>query len=124
MNKRTLSASSLIDAFRAFIRVTPGTREDSADSPADVFSNAQARSYVEQVNRRLLKGIGVISESPDELRLVWLPPGKRSSQRRISIRILDSQTLTINGQEFPATPDGVKQGLINSLKEGEKQNQS
>lgn len=120
MNKRTLSASNWIDAFLAFIHVTPGNREAPADLPVDIFGNAHARSYVEQVNRRLLKGIGVISESPDEILLVWPATGESSGQRRISIRILDSQTLTVNGQQFPATPDGVKQGLINSLKEGKK----
>jgi hypothetical protein len=82
----------------------------------DPLEEVGARELLEQVNRHLLQGKGKISGGKDAMRIQWTDPRKDHVQRGITIQVQDASTLLINGQPFPATPEGVKTGLATCLK--------
>lgn len=75
-----------------------------------------ARSLLQDVNHFLLKDIGTISESPDELRLEWLLMPDAGEIQSIHIRLINQNQATINGQVFPATHEGMKTGISASIR--------
>jgi hypothetical protein len=76
--------------------------------PNDMLITIGARSLLHNVNRFLLKDIGLVSEAPNELNLQWpCVPGSGEMQG-IHIKLISQQQVTINGQAFPANHEGVK----------------
>lgn len=87
--------------------------EPEPPPPLTVLQDIDARSFLEQVNQYTLRNAGTIEDSPGELHLAWPGP---AGMHRITIAAVDQETLMINGQSFPASPEGVKQGIVATLK--------
>jgi len=81
---------------------------------AELLAAIKARKYLEQTNRKLFQGQGDIAETTGAITLSWL---ERGARQQIVIRVVNAETVTINGQPVPATEAGVRQGLINHLKQ-------
>ncbi|NIM93294.1 MAG: hypothetical protein GTO18_06245 [Anaerolineales bacterium] len=86
-----------------------------ASPPSKILAAVGARQLLEQVNRHVLEGTGELAQGKGAIRLVWSDP-ESGTARSIMIRIQDSQTLLINGRPFPATREGIQQGLVTLLK--------
>jgi hypothetical protein len=90
-------------------------------SPSKILAEIGARQLLEQVNLHVFKGAGEISTAKGAIRLIWSDPQDETVKRGIMIRVQGVDTLLINGQPFPATREGAKQGLISCLKGMEKE---
>lgn len=90
-------------------------------SPSKILAEIGARQLLEQVSKHVLKGTGEISTAKGAIRIIWSDPQDETVKRGIMIRVQGVDTLLINGQPFPATREGVKQGLISCLKGMEKE---
>ncbi len=88
--------------------------------PPDLLAKIGARSLLQDVNHFLLKDMGAISEAPNELYLEWPVVPGGGEMRGIHIKLINQQRLTVNGQVFPATHEGVKAGITNCLREMNK----
>lgn len=80
----------------------------------ELLAAIKARKYLEQTNRKLFQGQGDIAETAGAITLSWL---ERGARQQIVIRAVNTETVTINDQPVPATEAGVRQGLINHLKQ-------
>jgi len=93
----------------------PPASPSLAVSP-DILSQINVRGFLEQVNKHTLGNMAVIAEAPNEIWMTWpVVPGS-SRKQELRIRVLDRQTLMVNGMRVPATQDGVKQGLVAALR--------
>lgn len=99
---------------------TPSEAE-AVESPSKILAEVGASQLLDQVNDHVLKGMGDISAAKGAIRIIWSDPLDETVKRGIMIRVQDANTLLINGQPFPATPQGAKEGLISCLKGMEKE---
>ena len=85
--------------------------------PSNLLVTIGARSLLQDVNHFLLRGVGAISETSDELLLEWpvIPGG--SAMYSLHIKLVSQHQVTINGQIFPATHEGLKIGIATCLRE-------
>jgi hypothetical protein len=100
-------------------KVEAGPPTPSAEpipSAVDPLEEIGTRELLEQINRHLLQDKGKISVGKEAMRIQWTDPRKDHVQRGITIQAQDASTLLINGQPFPATPEGVKTGLVACLR--------
>lgn len=81
--------------------------------PLTILADIEARTFLEQVNHYKLQNQGFIMESETECRLSW---NSAQGEHEICIKVEGAETLNINGETYPATPDAVKQGIVASLK--------
>jgi len=87
--------------------------EDTEPEPAlTILADVEARGFLEQLNQYKLDNHGQILETDQECRLIWKSP---LGTHEILVTVQDTETLNINGDFFPATPDGVKKGIIAAL---------
>jgi len=99
-------------------REQPSAAASHAPRPASPpMVPSEARGLLEQVNQHVLKGRGVIHEGSGTLRLEWASTQAESGKREILIQGAAQGRVRINGKDFPATPDGIKLGLVSSLQE-------
>lgn len=92
----------------------PAPEPEPEPSPLlTVLQDIDARTFLEQVNQFTLRNSGTIEDGPGELCLTWPSP---AGTHKITITAVDQETLLINGQSFPASPEGVKQGIVATLK--------
>ncbi|MCB9107847.1 MAG: hypothetical protein H6633_35705 [Anaerolineales bacterium] len=105
-------------------RVTPTTDDDLASlDDDDIFSlsdptkplddllqEIKTRTYLEQINYRVVKNKGHIMEKPLSFELHW-PSGRD----KIVVKAIDAETISINGTTYPASEAALKQGLIACL---------
>lgn len=82
------------------------------EPPLTVLADIDARTFLEQVNQYRLKNRGQVAETERECRLSWQ---SAVGTHEILVTVQDAETLDINGDSFPATPDGVKQGIVAAL---------
>ncbi len=88
-------------------------QEDAApEPPLTVLADIGARTYLEQLNQYKLDNHGRITGTERECRLFWK---SSAGKHEILVTVQDAETLNINGESFPATPEGVKQGIITAL---------
>lgn len=78
------------------------------------LARIEVMRYLDEVNRYLLHGDGEIIESPGKLSLVWTDP-VYDTQRYLAVKAAGDDFLLINGRRYPATTEGLKQGLRASL---------
>lgn len=91
--------------------------DDAPTPPAPlltVLRDIDARTYVAQVNQFALKGQGKIHEAANKLELTWRSP---AGEHLITLQAINQETLLINNREYAATADGIKQGLVATLRE-------
>ncbi len=81
-----------------------------------ILAMVGARQLLEDVKTYVLKGKGSITIRGGSAQLIWSYAEDPSVQRSIMIIVQDAETVLINGQPFPATPEGVKDGLVECLK--------
>ena len=79
-----------------------------------------ARSLLDDVNRFILKDVGEIYESENEIYLEWFSVSGKSDLQSIHIRLINHQEININGKVFPATHEGLKSGIATCLREMSK----
>lgn len=79
----------------------------------DTLNELDTYTFLSQVNKFRLKGKGQISEQTGEMRLSW-QMGINNYQIRIVA--VNETTIEINGDYFPATQDGLKQGIVTTFK--------
>lgn len=93
----------------------PETVVEQAMLPTPLLPDElEARSYLEQVNKYVLMHRGRIREEPGILELSWQT---RNGSRSVHIAATaDEQELMINGIPFEASSEGVKKGIVASLK--------
>ena len=70
----------------------------------------QTRRHLEDINRYLLGGRGEIWISPGKLSLVWLD-ATAQAQRYLAVKLAGNEAILINGHRYPATREGLRQGL-------------
>lgn len=78
--------------------------------PDDPLERIHARRRLEEINTFLLHGEGEIAEAPGKLSLVWTDPAD-GEQRFLAVKAAGEADVLINGRRYPATGDGLKQGL-------------
>ena len=108
------------EAIQAVEEESQPSEAEAVVSPSKILAEIGARQLLEQINMHVLKGTGEISTAKGAIRIIWADPQDESVKRGIMIRVQSMDTLLINGQPFPATREGAKQGLISCLKGMEK----
>lgn len=87
---------------------------------SDLLARLDTRRLLEEINHFILHDTGEILESPGKLSLVW--PGSRGDgQHFLAIKPAGDAEILVNGRRYPATQDGLKQGLragLSSLRRG------
>ena len=81
---------------------------------SDPLERIQTRSHLEDVNQYVLHGAGEILQSPGKLSLVWLDPVTQV-QRYLAVKLAGDEAILINGRRYPATREGLRQGLRECL---------
>lgn len=79
-----------------------------------------ARSLLNDVNHFMLKDVGIIHESENEIYLEWFSVSGKSDMQGVHIMLISQQEIKINGQIFPATHEGLKLGIATCLREMNK----
>ena len=85
-------------------------------SEFDPLNTIQTRRFLEEINEHILHGAGEIMEVPGKISLIWTDP-IYDEKRYLAVKASGSDQILINGRRYPATEDGLKQGLVTSLKE-------
>jgi hypothetical protein len=80
----------------------------------DVFEIIQARRYLEEVNNYILHNEGEIMVSPGKISLVWTD-SNWNIKRFLAVKMASDEQILINGRRYPATENGLKQGLVACL---------
>lgn len=79
-----------------------------------------ARSLLNDVNHFMLKDVGVIYESEDEIYLEWFSISGKNDTQGIHITLISQQEIKVNEKLFPATHEGLKLGIATCLREMNK----
>lgn len=83
---------------------------------SDPIAVVGIRGYLEQINKQVFQGDGVITQTPRQIVLGWSDLGDQTIDHEIVIKALDVNTFEINGQPVPATADHIKTSLVSCLK--------
>jgi len=83
---------------------------------SDPLARIDTRRFLEEINYFILHGAGEIVESPGKLSLVW-PGPHGEGQRFLAVKPAGDDGILINGRRYPATEEGLKQGLRANLDE-------
>lgn len=81
---------------------------------SDPLARLSARRFLEEINHHILHDAGEILESPGKLSLVW-PGSHGDGQHFLAIKPAGEADILINGRRYPATEEGLKQGLRTGL---------
>lgn len=79
----------------------------------NVLDELDVRVFLAQVNKFRLKDQGYITDAAGEISLLW-QTGINSHQIRVAV--VNDTTIEINGDYFPATEAGLKQGIVMTFK--------
>mgnify|MGYP005830267573 CR=1 FL=1 len=77
---------------------------------SDPLERIQTRRHLEDINQYVLQGAGEIRQSPGKLSLVWLDASAQA-QRYLAVKPAGDEAILINGRRYPATREGLRQGL-------------
>jgi hypothetical protein len=81
---------------------------------SDTLARIEARRFLEEINHYLLHDTGDIIESPGKISLVW-PGPHGDGQHFLAVKPAGDENILINGRRYPATEEGLKQGLLANL---------
>lgn len=82
----------------------------------DPLAGIQARQHLEQVNQFVLHGAGEIVDVPGKLSLVWTD-SLSNVRRFLAVKASGEEALLINGRRYPASAQGLREGLRAALME-------
>jgi hypothetical protein len=82
----------------------------------DLLASIQTRRHLEEINEYILHNLGEIVEVPGKISLVWTDP-IYDQRRFLGVKAAGDEQIIINGRRYPATEEGLQQGLVSCLKE-------
>jgi len=83
---------------------------------ANALVTSRARELVDEVNWHVLQGAATVSQTADEVAMVWAAGPDGTETRAVRVRVVDGETVSVNGLDVPSTPEGVKRGVVGALR--------
>jgi hypothetical protein len=83
---------------------------------ADLLESIHTEHLLKEVNHYILGDAGEIMHSPGKVTLVWTDP-LWEIKRYLAVKVSGADAVLINGRRYPATIEGLQQGLVACLKD-------